>query len=301
MNSLFALPSHHPHPITRLTHLLKTLPLFPASASCSLTSLTFPNNAKWNYLSCVWHRGLACDVIWCVFVQSLPGKTVKVHLSRGNGDRSTKVCFHTAEPWGKWGARGPRDDCGLSGFSSASQTCFHKHQECVKKAQSKYLPHFFFFLWASIHHPPIRGGAQQSPASSSVWHGNTICSVSYCIHHCGMRELWETSTMSKNVTEDMKSWAGFQALLIFPSICLSVMKLSWITARPQTQPVTHLGRFIRSEHSASLFVWNDAVRRQLLKLSQQFVTRPERVNLMTRPRHISPFFFFSFLHYFHAN
>lgn len=29
---------------------------------------------------------------------------------------STKVCFHTAEPWGKWGARGPRDDCGLSGF-----------------------------------------------------------------------------------------------------------------------------------------------------------------------------------------
>lgn len=61
-------------------------------------------------------------------------------------DWSTKVCFHTAEPWGKWGARGPRDDCRLSGFFPASETCFHKHQECVKKAQSKYLPLSFFFM-----------------------------------------------------------------------------------------------------------------------------------------------------------
>lgn len=78
----------------------------------------------------------------------------------------------------------------------------------TRNASKRHSPStFLFFLWASIHHPPIRGVAQWGPASSSVWHGNTICSVSYCIHHCSMRELWETSTLSKNVTgREIMSW-----------------------------------------------------------------------------------------------
>lgn len=201
-----------------MTRLTQNTSLSPASPECSLASFTFPNNAKWNYLSCVWHRGLACDVIWCVFVQSLPGKTVEVHLSRGNGDRSTKVCFHGAELWGKWGARGPRDDCRLSVFFPPTlQTCFYKHQECVKMhSPSTFLS---FLLQASIHHPPIRGAAQSGHAFflSVKW---KHCSVRYCIHHCSRRELWERSTL----TEDVKSWDGFQALLIFPSVSLSLAR-----------------------------------------------------------------------------
>lgn len=79
------------------------------------------------------------------------------------------------------------------------------------------------FLRASIHHPPIRGGVQWGHTSSWVWDGNTICSVSYCIHHCSMRELWERSALSKKLIEDVKSQDGFQVLLIFPSVSLSFM------------------------------------------------------------------------------
>ncbi len=80
----------------------------------------------------------------------------------------------------------------------------------TRNASKRHSPSTFLFLsflWASIHHPPIRGVAQWGPASSSVWHENTICSVSYCIHHCSMRELWETSTLSKNVTgREIMNW-----------------------------------------------------------------------------------------------
>lgn len=112
---------------------------------------------------------------------------------------------------------------------------------------------------------------------------NTICSVSYCILHCRMRELWEGSTLPKNLIEDVKSWRWIPSIVnlsISLSLSPSHLCLGWITARPQTQPVTHLGRFIGSERSASAFVWNHAVCRQLQKLSQHFVAGAERVNLM---------------------
>ncbi len=140
---------------------------------------------------------------------------------------------------------------------------------------------FFYERQSIIHQSEVL--QSDSPASSSVWHGNTICSVGYCIHHCSMRELWETSTLSKNVTEDV-SWIPS---IVNLSISLSVMKLCWITAR-QTQPMTHRWRFICSDCSASPFVWDDAECRQLLKLSQHVVTKAKRVNLMKDIRHISP-------------
>lgn len=131
---------------------------------------------------------------------------------------STKVCFHTAEPWGKWGARGPRDDCGLSGFFPRLAYMFSLTPGMRQKGTVQ-VPSSFFYEHQSIIHQS-EALHSDGPASSSVWHGNTICSVSYCIHHCSMRELWETSTLSKNWTEDVQSWAGFQALLIFPSVSL---------------------------------------------------------------------------------
>lgn len=143
------------------------------------------------------------------------------------------------------------------------------------------------FLWASIHHPPIRGGAQWGHASSWVWDGNTICSVSYCIHHCSMRELWERSALSKNLIEDVKSWDGFQALLIFPSVSLSFMpRLNKSTAPNSTHDAS---REIYKIGAFSLRVcleWR-CICRQLLKLSQHFVARAERVNLMKPVKNMS--------------
>lgn len=72
---------------------------------------------------------------------------------------------------------GPRDDCGLSGFPPAWQTCFHKHQECVKKAQCKHLP-LFYERQSIIHQseaayseatpPPECGMETQSAALATV-------------------------------------------------------------------------------------------------------------------------------------